>query len=170
MLPTVTRTWGQRGHTPILKHRLRHREKVSAIGAISLSPKRRHVGLYQRWYPNQNVRQGEVVELLGYLSRHLRGRLVILWDRANPHRGKQVKAWCAEHPQVVLEPLPAYAPDLDAVDYLWAYLKAHPLANHGLLDVLSLLKEARRASEDIRQRQDLLRGFLRATKLPLRLP
>lgn len=170
MLPTVTRTWGRRGDTPILKHRLRHREKVSAIGAISLSPQRRHVGLYQRWYPNQNVRQPEVLELLRHLCRSLRGRLIILWDRANPHRCKQVKDWCAKHPRVVLEPLPAYAPDLDAVDYLWAYLKAHPLANHGLLDTPSLLAEARRASEAVQQRQDLLRGFLKATGLPLRLP
>lgn len=170
MAPVVRTTWGLRGHTPVLKHKMRHHDKISAIGAISLSPRRRHLGLYMAWHPNRNVQQPQVIAFLSNLSRHLKGRLIVLWDRGRPHIGKQTKAWLARHPRIVVEELPAYAPELNAVDHLWSDLKAHDLANHGLLDLKSLQHESQRSRQRIGQRQDLLRGFVRHTHLPLRLP
>ena len=32
--------------------------------------------------------------------------------------------------QIVIERLPAYAPELNPVEYLWAWLKRHALANY----------------------------------------
>jgi len=170
MDPVVRTTWGRRGHTPILQHKMRHRSKISAIGAVSLSPQRRHLGLYLAWHPDQNVQQPQVIDFLASLLRHLKGRLIVLWDRGKPHLGQQTQAWLARHPRIVVEELPAYAPELNAADQLWSDLKGHDLANHGLLDLASLQREAQRSRQRIGPRQDLLKGFVRHTHLPLRLP
>lgn len=170
MDPVVRTTWGLRAHTPILKHKVRHRSKISAIGAICLSPQRRHLGLYLAWHVDQNVQQEQVIDFLQNLLRHLPGRLIVIWDRGNPHTARATQEWIGRHPRLVAERLPAYAPDLNAVDHLWSDLKGHDLANHGLLDLPSLQQEAQRSGQRIGQRRDLLKGFVRHTHLPLRLP
>jgi transposase len=149
---------------------MRHYQKISAIGAIWLSPHRRHLGLATAWYPDQNIRQEQVQSFLQSLHRRLPGRLIVLWDRAKPHIGRHLKTWLARQHRLVIEPLPSYAPDLNAVDHFWADLKGHDLANHGLLDLHRLQIQAGRSTRRIRQRQDLLRAFVRHTHLPLRLP
>lgn len=170
MNPVVRSTWGLKGCTPILKHKMRDYRKISAIAAISISPRRRHLGLYLSWHPDQNVQYPEVIQFLQHLLRHLPGRLIVLWDQGKPHMAGPTQEWIAQHPRLVVEKLPAYAPDLNAVDHLWSDLKAHDLANHGLLDLESLQQEADRSAQRIGPRQDLLKAFVRHTHLPLRLP
>ena len=46
MVPNVVRTWAPRGQTPIHRHRQGRRDKISVISGISVSPKRRRLGLY----------------------------------------------------------------------------------------------------------------------------
>ena len=43
--PLVRRTWAPQGDTPILRQWQRH-DRLSAIGAITLAPRRRPIGLY----------------------------------------------------------------------------------------------------------------------------
>ena len=50
--PLVRRTLAPKGQTPRLLVRGRHREKVSVIAALTLSPKRGRRGLYFRTIPN----------------------------------------------------------------------------------------------------------------------
>ena len=45
LCPLVRRTLAPRGQTPKIFVRGRHREKVSVIAALTLSPKRRRLGL-----------------------------------------------------------------------------------------------------------------------------
>jgi hypothetical protein len=68
-----------------------------------------------------------------------------------------------------LEYLPPYAPELNPVEYLWAWLKTNPLANDPAVDLHNLANRTRRAALSVQRRQDLLRGFLRHTGLSLRL-
>ena len=65
--------------------------------------------------------------------------------------------------------LPPYAPELNPVEYLWAYLKTNPLANAPAFDVASLARRARCAARSVQHRPDLLHGVVRHTQLPLRL-
>ena len=58
MAPLVRRTWAPRGMTPILAQRTRSRQKVSAIAALTLAPRRRRVGLYFSLYPDANIAGG----------------------------------------------------------------------------------------------------------------
>jgi transposase len=170
MLPTVRRTWGVRGQPPVLRHRLSHWGKVSAIGAVTLSPRRRRLGLYLDLHPNANISQEAVVAFLGALGRHLRGPLIVVWDRWSVHRGRLVRQYLAGWRRIRLEWLPPYAPDLNPVDKgCWAQMKSHGLANHGLEDLEELTRAVRHEHRRLRRRQDLLRSFLRATGLPIRL-
>ena len=79
LIPTVRRTWAPRGHTPLVRHRYR-RDKISAISAVTLSARRRRLGLYLHFHPDQNITHVEVARFLRALLRHLRGHVIVLWD------------------------------------------------------------------------------------------
>jgi len=51
LAPLVRRTLARRGETPILRHRAKHREKVSLIAALVFSAALPEVGLHFRTYP-----------------------------------------------------------------------------------------------------------------------
>jgi putative transposase len=168
-MPTIHRTWGRRGQTPYLRHRLRHYGKVSAIGAVSLSPRRRRAGMYLALVPGGDVTQEIVVAFLRDLLRHLRGRVILVWDRWSVHRGRLVRAYLARQRRLWVEGLPPYAPDLNPMDHGWGHMKYHDLANHGLEDVPSLTAAVAQDYERLRAEPRLLRAFVRATPLPIRL-
>ena len=169
MLPTVRRTWSPRGKTPVLHHRTRSHKKVSAIGALTLSPRRRHPGLYLHWHPDKNITTVEIIAFLRALLRHLRGNVILVWDRLNAHRSKQLQDWRAIYPRLTIESLPPYAPEFNPIEYAWGNLKYHRTANHGLYELDDVYAQARRAAGEIADNQSLLRSFLRAAKLPIRL-
>lgn len=153
----------------MLRHRLRHYGKVSAIGGVSVSARRRRLRMFLLLVPRGNVSQEVVVAFLRDLLRHCRGRVILIWDRWAVHRGPQVRAYLARHPRLRVEPLPAYAPELNAVDHAWGHMKYHDLANHGLEDVEALADAVADDHARLRRQQRLLKAFVRATGLPIRL-
>ena len=169
MLPTVRRTWAPKGQTPILRHRTRSHKKVSTIGALTISPQRRRLGLYLHWHPDKNITQDEVILFLRDLLRHLRGNVILVWDRLNAHRSAQVKLWRTAYPRLSIEWFPPYAPELNPMEYVWGHLKGHRLANHGLLELDEIHAQAKREAAQIAGRQPLLRSFVHASQLPIRL-
>jgi transposase len=169
MAPLVRRTWAPQGETPVLPQRTRSREKVSMVAVVSLSPRRRRVGLYWALHPNANINAPLLVEFLNSLTRHLRGPLVLVWDRLATHRARPVQEFLRRHPRVRTVFLPAYAPELNPPEYFWGYLKRHPLANLAPADAHQLERCAARHTRRIARQQPLLRSFIRASHLPLRL-
>ena len=74
------------------------------------------------------MRKEEVVQFLKALKAHFRRPLLILWDGAKPHRSRLVRDYVdSTDGQIVIARLPAYAPELNPVEYLWAWLKRHAL-------------------------------------------
>ena len=43
--PLIGKTWAPRGETPVLRVSARH-DRLSAVGAVTLSPKTKRIGLY----------------------------------------------------------------------------------------------------------------------------
>ena len=168
MAPLVRRSWSVRGHTPQLHQRGGSHQKVSAIAALCIAPQRDRLALYFRLLPNANVNAERAMDFLEHLQRQLRTPIVLLWDSAQTHKGELLSE-CIAPRSAHLEYLPPYAPELNPVEYLWAYLKTNPLANDPAVDLHSLAHRARRAAYSVQHRQDLLRAFLRHTRLPLRL-
>lgn len=169
MLPTVRRTWAPKGQTPVLRHRTRSHKKISTIGALTISPRRRRLGLYLHWHPDKNITQDEVILFLRDLLAHLRGNVILVWDRLNAHRGAAVKLWRTAYPRLSVEWLPPYAPELNPMEYVWGYLKHHRLSNHGLLELDEIHTQAQLEADDVARRQPLLRSFVHAAQLPIRL-
>jgi hypothetical protein len=58
------------------------------------------------------------------------GKLLIVWDGLRSHRSGLVWDFVRQqHGRLWLEFLPAYAPELNPVEYLWSYWKQHELPN-----------------------------------------
>jgi transposase len=169
LTPLVRRTWGLRGKTPVLMHNARRNRRVSVIGAITISPARRRLQSYVALHPNVSIKQPEMIAFLRAQMRHRRGPLIVIWDRLNVHRGAAVKGLVAKHARLRLEELPTYAPDLNPVEAMWGHGKGHKLANYCPDSVDELAETARDTFSEYRQEQNLLKGFVRHTKLPIRL-
>jgi putative transposase len=170
LTPFLRRTWAPRGQTPILHTRTRHHRHVSLIGGISISPRRRRLGWLLNFHADKSIRQEQVIAFLRDLTRHIRGEVFVIWDRLNAHRGKKVRFFLARRARLHTEFLPPYAPELNPNEYGWGYLKCTKLANYAPDNLGELQVATKKAAAKISSTQKLLRGFIQATGLPIRLP
>lgn len=169
MAPLLRRSWSPQGHPPILRHRTRHHQKVSAIAALCISSSRRTVQLYFRLHPDKNITGTEVVRFLRLLLRQLRCPIVLIWDRLLAHRGAPVKNFLRTKPPLHAEFLPPYAPELNPVENFWSYLKINPLANLAIVELHDLHRQTHRHAVRVQRQKYLLRAFIKHSALPLRL-
>ena len=169
LTPTVRRTYAPRGQTPI--HRCwDRRDRISAISAITVSPRRQRLGLYFELLPdNKNVRAEQVIEFLRLLRRQLRRPLTIIWDRSNVHRAMVVREFIARNRSVVTAHFPAYAPELNPDEGVWSYTKFARMANYAAADTTDLRQNLVGEMNRLRKRPDLLASFIQHSKLPYRL-
>ncbi len=68
---------------------------------------------------------------------------------------------------IVLEYLPAYAPELNPVEYIWGYWKKHELPNLCAKDLVELGAYGRAALRRMRRRPALVASFWKQTELSL---
>ncbi|WP_205679195.1 transposase, partial [Aquisphaera insulae] len=118
------------GQTPILRSWDR-RDRISAIGAVTVSPKWRRLRLYfHLMLDDENVHGEDIVAFLRQLRRHIPGLRTILWDRGNVHdRSKAVRACLAGHTEVVTEKFPDDAPKTNPDEMSWQQAKRGRLSN-----------------------------------------
>jgi transposase len=169
MSPLVRRSWAPRGVTPILYQRTRRHEKVSTIAAMCVPPTRDRIYLYFRLYPDANINSESVIEFLRHLLRQLKAPAVLLWDHLQPHCSRQTGAFLQSVPHLHPFFFPGYAPELNAVENVWGYLKQNPLSNWAPDHLQALTTTARSHSRSIQRKQNLLRSFVKHCPLPLRL-
>jgi putative transposase len=169
MMPVLRRTWAPLGRTPTVAVRARQHEKVSGIGALIVSPRRRHVALALALHPRLNIKGPQVLRFLRHLARHVRGPFVLMWDRGRSHRHKLVRAWLAAHPRCQVVWFPPYAPDLNPVELLWSYLKYGRLANFAPNTLDEIQGNVRRERRRLARHPELLRSFFRHSALPFRV-
>lgn len=165
LAPLVRRSWAPHGHTPLLSQSLRYREKVSCIAALSLSPQRRRAGLYFSLRSNANLTTLWLRAFLRDLLCHFRNPVVLVWDRLPVHRARRLQAFFLRRQRVQVVLLPPYAPELNPVETLWAYLKHNPLANLSPPDAPTLAQIARRHARRVQSTPPLLHSFFRSTPL-----
>jgi transposase len=169
MGPLVRRSWQPRGQTPVLVQRGRHLEKVSALAALCVSPHRNRVRLYFRLHPKAEIGTRQVIGFLRQLNQELKGPCVLVWDRLNAHRAKRTAQFVASVHHLHTFFLPAYAPELNPVEYAWGYLKMNPLANRPTFETTELAALTHRHARALQSNEPLLRSFLRHSPLFLRL-
>jgi transposase len=159
----VCRTWAPKGQTPYLRHRYRH-DRLSVCSAVAVSPQRRRLALYLRCRPH-NFSGLDIRAFLHHLLRHLRGPLDLLWDRGPIHRRREVTAFLAKHPRVHVHYFPAYAPELNPAEYVWAQ-GDKALANGAPDDLGELRRSLDSAIRRLRRSQRRLWSCIYASDLP----
>ena len=129
LLPVTRRTWAPRGRTPVICHRFKWKRVSMAAGLCYGS----HGGGAQLAFHHQAgaYNTETLIQALGELRRTLGGqKATLLWDGLPAHRSLAMRAWLAcQRSWLVVERLPAYAPELNPVEALWSNLKGVELAN-----------------------------------------
>jgi len=120
---------------------------------------------YFRLFPG-SIKAPQVVEFLKHLLRHIPRKLLVIWDGLPSHRSLMVRDFVAEqNGRLQLERLPAYAPELNPVEYIWGYWKQHELPNFCPKDYSELSYHARAALRRMRRRPTLVQSFWKQAKL-----
>jgi hypothetical protein len=97
------------------------------------------------------------------LRRFLGGeRATLLWDGLPSHRSTAMRDWLNRQRRwLVVERLPAYAPELNPVEGLWSCLKAVELANLATPTLGQVITQAHHGIERVRRTPHLAYSFLR---------
>jgi transposase len=158
--PSRVRTWAPRGETPVLQLAFNWK-RLSVIAGVTVWT------FYFRLYPG-SIKSPQIVEFLGHLRRQLRRKLLIIWDGLRAHRSRLVRGAVEESAGMIrLAFLPAYAPELNPVEYVWGYCKQHELANFCPEDLRHLGRFARRRLRSMQRRRTLVATFWEQAHLPL---
>lgn len=134
--PVRRRTWAPRGQTPV-QYSWDWRDRLSVVAAITRAPRRCRFGVYFRM-ESYNLRTDDVLAFVARLRRHLRRKIILVWDRWSVHRSAARRMEAARADWLTIEWLPAYAPDLNPVEQVWKHTKYDDLANYVPNDVQKL--------------------------------
>jgi transposase len=164
----VRRTYAPRGKSPVIRVADPH-ARISVIGAITVDPKRERVGLvYNMLGDNANFRGPGIAYFVEKLHKEIGGGpLTVLWDRITIHSCEEVERCLKGESGVVVEAFPPYAPKLNPADGIWGYIKYGRLPNYTPPDLDVLRTTVTAELDRLRQEEELLRSFVRHTKLPL---
>jgi len=147
--PHRVRTWAPKGQTPLLYHAFTW-EHLSVIAGLSAT------NFYFRLFEG-SIKSAQVIEFLEQLQRRIAGKLLIIWDGAGIHRCKRIRQYLAgQEGKIWVERFPAYAPELNPVEYLWAYWKERELPNVCARDLWHLTTWAAQALRRIRRKRERL--------------
>jgi transposase len=134
-------------------------KSLSAVAGLTL------LNFYFRLYPGA-VKSEQVVEFLAALRRHIRAPWLVVWDGLPAHRSRLVRDHLSSlDGWIEVEYLPPYAPELNPVEFIWAYWKQHELPNVCPKDFWSLGQEARRTLHRMRRRPRLIAAFWKQASL-----
>ena len=160
LLPAAIRTWAPCGQTPELRYPLW--DHLSVISGITMSGK-----LYTRTQETA-VTAHDIVAFLRHLLRHIKGKLLIIWDGLPAHRSQEVKRFLSNGgaKRIHLERLPGYAPDLNPDEGIWHYLKSVELGNVCCHHLQELRLELRRAIARLRHKKKIILACIRQVNLP----
>jgi hypothetical protein len=161
----VRRTWAPRGRPTTLTHPFNWK-KASMAAALCYGV--RGGGAKLAFHVRAgNYTTDSLIEVLGELRRFLAGeKATLVWDGLPAHRSRAVRAWLnRQRSWLVVEPLPAYAPELNPVEGLWSSRKAVELANLTLPTLAEVIEQAHLGIDRVRHTPHLAYSFLRHTGL-----
>jgi transposase len=103
---------------------------------------------------------------LEHLVRHIHGSFILIWDRSRTHKAKIVTAFLARHPEIQVEYLPAYAPELNPEEYCHGNVKRRMknILLHSKVEIRNALDHG---FSRLRKRPDILLGYFQHAGLKL---
>lgn len=157
--PTRVRTWAPVGQTPVIQFHFNWKH-LSVIAGLT------RTNCVFRFHEG-SIKKEQIVEFLKALKAHLKHPLLIVWDGLRAHRSRLVRDYLDStqgHVQVAF--LPPYAPDLNPVEYLWAWLKRHALANYCPTTLAELGVTARNKLRSAQRRTSVIAACWAQAELP----
>lgn len=156
--PTRVRTWAPKGQTPVIQFHFNWKQ-LSMIAGVSRS------NVYFRLHEG-SIKSPQIVEFLKALVKQITRSLLIIWDGLKAHRSRLVRDYVDSlEGKIELAFLPPYAPDLNPVEYLWAWLKRHALANYCPNTLAELADTARGKLKSAQRRTSLIAAFWKQADL-----
>jgi transposase len=162
--PPIHRTWAPKGQTPVLTHSYSW-EQLSMNAALVYRWDGKPLNLFFEIIPG-TYNQFRLVDFLDSLRRELKNRrMILIWDGLPAHKTVIVQEYLANYEKIQVVQLPAYAPDHNPTEFLWANLKRCELANYVPDGLDELCKQACTGIRRAYKSETLLGGFARAAKL-----
>ena len=153
-------TWAPRGQTPVLQMCFNWHH-LSAIAGLTFW------NFYFKLVPGTFNGQ-RVVEFLQQLRAQIKRPLLIIWDGLPAHRSRLVRDYVDGcEGEIQIERLPAYAPELNPVEYLWAHWKQHELGNFCPKHFAELSHFARNKLRRSQRRPQIIAACWTQAKLPI---
>ena len=135
-----------------MQRRVSKRRELST--AIGLTASGR---IYKRHFGHA-IRGPDAVRFLEHLGRRVGRPMIVIWDRLQAHRSREVKAYLAEHREIIVEWLPAYSPELNPEEGCHGNVK-QGMRNAAPEDVEEIRRHANRGFARLRHRPDLILSF-----------
>jgi transposase len=149
-----------------VQHAWDRHDRLSAIAALSVAPWEARVSLYFQLFTH-NVGSEDMVCFIRHLRRHIRRRLILVWDRWSVHRKAARVLQLQGCDWLEFEWLPSYAPELDPVEYIWNHSKLSDLANFVPDDLDDLYQAVSESLEHQSHDNYLKHSFFHAAKLSI---
>ncbi|WP_435799761.1 IS630 family transposase [Streptomyces goshikiensis] len=168
--PPRGRTWGRRGITPVVTVSGRRSGRLSVAGLIAMRPGSRTRLCHRlRTHPagkgaRRSMSERDFIALLDGVHQLVRAPIVLVWDRLNTHVSRRMRDLMAEREWLTVFLLPAYSPDLNPVEWVWAHVK-RSLANLAVMALDRLEALVRNRLKRLQYRPHTLDGFIAGTGL-----
>ncbi|MFE2992726.1 transposase [Streptomyces sp. NPDC059262] len=147
--PPKGRTWGRRGHTPVVRVTAAGTKRVSMAALICTKSGHRSRLIYCIHLdrgPAKGRRKGftetDYARLLDAAHQQLDGPIVLVWGNLNTHVSRSMRQLVDARLWLTVYQLPAYAPEFNPVEGVWSNVK-RSLANvtkHSLEQLTALVK------------------------------
>lgn len=147
------KTWGQRGHTPVVK-RPGQRQSISAASAVNAK------GAF--WFQTyQGGLTGELfAQLLGNMMHRRKKAVHLVVDGLPAHKKAVVKQYVAStQGKLTLHFLPGYAPDLNPDELVWSHAKRTGPARSPLQKGQKLQEKVNAQLQAVADNPSLVRSF-----------
>ena len=171
--PPKARTWARRGRTPVVTVSGKGSGRVSVAGLVCLRPGSRGHLFYRirihrgRKGERRSMSEADYAGLIAAAHNQLHAPVILIWDNLNTHISAAMSAFIQAHPDWLTEVrLPAYAPDLNSAEGVWANMK-NGLGNLAARNADQLAAIVKNRLKRIQYRPALIDGFLAQTGLTL---
>ncbi len=149
--------------------------RLSVAGLIAMRPGSRTRLCHRlRTHPagkgkRRSPGERDFIALIDGAHQLVKAPIVLVWDRLNTHVSRRMRQLITEREWLTVFLLPAYSPDLNPVESVWAHVK-RSLANLAVVALDRLEVLVRNRLKRLQYRPDTLNGFIAGTGLDLDAP
>ena len=170
--PPRGRTWGRRGHTPVVKVSNAGTKRVNLAALLAFRPADRpRVRLICRslvYHGRKDEKKGfdehDYIRLLDAAHQQLHAPIVLVWDNLNRHKSATMRGLIGSRSWLTVFYLPPTAPELNPVEGVWSVMKSG-LVNLVKTEIDQLHGLVKQRLRRMQYRPELLAGLLAKTGL-----